>query len=178
LLASYQKRNSRITGDAKHPDSACFSVFIHYGDVMSDSTDRPRILEAIKRCLIDGDEYFQNVMNQLDEIGRASIGMGMTSLIGGYAIKDPKSQFRSALIELDLAERSLEPLITRFKDGRVNKSHFKSEKALILLGDLAGVDYDIFVKKLVDQKGRESTWYRLKELRKKIDDLLHMVEDK
>jgi hypothetical protein len=144
---------------------------------MTDSTDRPRILKAIKKCLVDGDEYFQKAMDELDEIGRGSVGVGMTPLIGGYAIKNPKSYYRSALIEIDSAERSLDPLITRFKDGRVNKSHFTSEEALVLLGDLAGVDYDIFVKKLADQQGRESIWYRLKELRKKINDLLQLVDD-
>jgi hypothetical protein len=144
---------------------------------MNESTDRRRILKAIKKCLDDGDEYFQKAMDELDEVGRGSVGVGMTPLIGGYAIKDPKSHYRNALIEIDSAEQSLKPLITRFKDGRVNKSHFKSENALILLGDLAGVDYDIFVRRLADQQGRESTWYRLKELRKKIYDLIQLTED-
>lgn len=144
---------------------------------MTDIADRLRILRAIRKCLVDGEEYFQKAMDTLDEIGRGSIGVGMTPLVGGYAIKDPKSNYRSALIDIDSAERALEPLITRFKDGRVNDSHFKSKDAIVLLGDLAGVDYDFIVRRLADQTGRESTWYRLKELRAKIEQLLGLIAD-
>ena len=144
---------------------------------MIDSMERPRILRAIKKCLGDGDQFFQNAMDTLDDIGKGSLGMGMTPLVGGYAIKDPKGSYRGALIEIDSAERALEPLITRFRNGRVNESHFKSKSALVLLGDLAGVDYNIIVRKLADQSGRESTWYRLKELRAKIDELMSLIAD-
>ncbi|MDH4213847.1 MAG: hypothetical protein ACFFCT_00365 [Candidatus Odinarchaeota archaeon] len=144
---------------------------------MTETSDRRRMLRAIRKCLVDGKEYFQKAMDTLDDIGRGSIGVGMTPLVGGYAIKDPKSNFRSALIEIDSAERALEPLITRFKDGRVNESHFKSRDAIVLLGDLAGVDYNIIVRKLAEQTGRESTWYRLKELRAKIEDLLRLIAE-
>lgn len=144
---------------------------------MTDSIERHRILKAIKKCLVDGDQFFQRAMDTLDDIGKGSLGIGMTPLVGGYAIKDSKSNYRGALIEIDSAERALEPLITRFRDGRVNESQFKSKVALTLLGDLAGVDYDIIVRKLAEQSGRESTWYRLKELRTKISELMNLVED-
>ncbi len=144
---------------------------------MTDTTDRLRILKAIRKCLIDGEEYFQKAMDILDEIGRGSIGVGMTPLVGGYAIKDPKSNYRGALIEIDSAERALEPLMTRFRDGRVNESHFKSKDAIVLLGDLVGVDYNYIVRRLADQTGRESTWYRLKELSAKIEQLLGLIAD-
>jgi hypothetical protein len=144
---------------------------------MTDTNNRQHVLRAIRKCLVDGEEYFQKAMDTLDEIGRGSMGIGMTPLVGGYAIKDPKSNYRGALIEIDSADRSLEPLITRFKDGRVNESHFKSKEAIVLLGDLAGVDYDIIVRKLADQSGRESTWYRLKELKAKIEEILNLIAD-
>ncbi|MGY5878804.1 MAG: hypothetical protein RTV31_01080 [Candidatus Thorarchaeota archaeon] len=144
---------------------------------MTEETDRPRILRAIKKCLDDGDEYFSKAMDALDEIGKGSMGTGMTPLIGGYGMKDPKSHYRGALVEIDSAERSLKPLTTRYKDGRVNASHFKDEKAMTLLQDLEGMNYTILIKKLVDRSGRESTWYRLKELRAKIEELLILIED-
>ena len=144
---------------------------------MIDSTERPRILRAIKKCLVDSDQFFQKAMETLDDIGRGSLGIGMAPLVGGYAMKDSKSNYRSALIEIDSAERALDPLITRFRDGRVNESHFKSKNALVLLGDLAGLDYSIIVRKLADQSGRESTWYRLKEIRAKIDELMSLIAD-
>ncbi|MBN2228849.1 MAG: hypothetical protein JW779_04575 [Candidatus Thorarchaeota archaeon] len=144
---------------------------------MSNDTDRPRTLRAINKCLTDGEDFFQKAMDALDEIGKGDLGVGMTPLIGGYAIKDPKSHYRGALIEIDSAERSLEPLIIRFRDGRVNQSHFKTERALVLLGDLAGMDYGILIRKLVEQSGRESTWYRLRELKLKIKELIDLVAD-
>jgi len=76
---------------------------------------------------------------------------------------------------VDAAEKALLPLIKRFKDGRVNQSHFTSERAIVFLGDLAGMDYNILIQKLLEQSGRESTWYRLKELREKIADLLELI---
>jgi len=142
---------------------------------MTEEPDRPRILKAIKKCLDDGDEYFSKAMDALDEIGKSSMGVGMTPLIGGYGMKDPKSHYRGALFEIDAAERALIPLTTRYKDGRVNASHFTSERAMTLLQDLEGMNYTILVKKLVDRSGRESTWYRLKELRAKIAELLTLI---
>ena len=139
--------------------------------------DRPRILRAIKKCLEDGDEYFEKAMDALDEIGKGSMGTGMTPLIGGYGMKDSKTHYRGALIEIDSADRALKPLTTRYKDGRVNESHFKSERAMVLLQDLDGMNYTILIKKLVDSSGRESTWYRLKELRAKIEELLSLIVD-
>ena len=144
---------------------------------MTEDMDRSRILRAIKKCLVDGDEYFAKAMDALDEIGKGSMGVGMTPLIGGYGMKDSKSHYRGALFEIDAAERALIPLTKRFKDGRVNQSHFKSERAMVLLQDLEGMNYSILIKKLSDSSGRESTWYRLKELRAKIAELLPLIEE-
>jgi hypothetical protein len=145
--------------------------------VLTDVEDRPRILRAIRKCLVDGDEYFEAAQNSLDEVFKGSLGVGMTPLVGGYAIKDPKSHYRQALISVDSAEKALSPLTTRFKDGRVNESHFTSEKAMVILGDLAGMNYNILIQKLTEQSGRESTWYRLKELREKIAELLELIAE-
>ena len=144
---------------------------------MTEEMDRPRILRAIKKCLVNSDEFFKKAMDVLDEIGKGSMGVGMTPLIGGYGMKDPKSNYRGALIDIDSAERSLKPLTTRFKDGRVNASHFKSERAMILLQDIDGMNYSILVRKLVEQSGRESIWYLLKELRTKIEELLTVIAE-
>jgi hypothetical protein len=144
---------------------------------MTEEIDRSRILRAIKKCLDDGDEYFAKAMDALDEIGKGSVGTGMTPLIGGYLMKDSKTHYRGALFEIDAAERALIPLIKRYKDGRVNQSHFKSERAMVLLQDLAGMNYSILIRKLSESSGRESTWYRLKELRAKIAELLPLIED-
>ena len=144
---------------------------------MTEIEDRPRILRAIKKCLVDGDEFFLAAQDVLDEVSRGSMGVGMTPLIGGYAIKDPKSHFRQAVINVDSAEKALLPLTKRFKDGRVNESHFTSEKAMVILGDLAGMDYNLLIQKLTGQSGRESTWYRLKELREKIAELIDLISE-
>ena len=144
---------------------------------MTEETDRPRILRAIKKCLDDGDDYLAKAMDALDEIGKGSMGVGMTPLIGGYGIKDSKSHYRGALFEIDSAERALIPLTTRYKDGRVNASHFKDEKAMILLQDLEGMNYSLLIRKLTEQSGRESIWLRLKELRTKIEELLTFIEN-
>lgn len=135
------------------------------------------MLRAIRKCLEDGDEYFEAVQDSLDEINKGSVGVGMTPLIGGYAIKDPKEHYRQALINVDSAEKALLPLVKRYNDGRVNESHFKSERAMVILGDLAGMDYNIIIQKLMEQSGRESTWYRLKELREKIAELIELIAD-
>ena len=144
---------------------------------MTDVEDRPRILRAIRKCLVDGDEYFEAAQDSLDEVFKGSVGVGMTPLIGGYAIKDPKSHYRQALISVDSAEKALSTLTKRFKDRRVNESHFTSEKAMVILGDLAGMNYNILIQKLMEQSGRESTWYRLNELREKIAELLELIAE-
>jgi hypothetical protein len=145
--------------------------------VLIEVEDRPRILRAIRKCLVDGDEYFEAAQDSLDEVFKGSVGVGMTPLVGGYAIKDPKDHYRQALIKVDSAENALSPLTKRFKDGRVNESHFTSEKAMVILGDLAGMNYNILIQKLMEQSGRESTWYRLKELREKIAELLELIAE-
>jgi hypothetical protein len=144
---------------------------------MTESTDRLRVLRAIKKCLVNADEFFENAMNTLDEIGKGSVGVGMTPLVGGYAIKDPKENYRAALINIDSAEGALKPLIKRFEDGRVNDSHFTSESAIVILGDLAGIEYDIMIRKLTEGGGRESIWYRLKEIRAKMNELKGMIAE-
>lgn len=144
---------------------------------MTENEDRPRILRAIKKCLVSGDEFFEAAQDSLDEVSKGSIGVGMTPLVGGYAIKDPKNHYRQALINVDSAENALVPLTKRFKDGRVNESHFTSEKAMVILGDLAGMDYNLLIQKLMGQSGRESTWYRLKELREKIAELIDLISE-
>ena len=144
---------------------------------MAKSDDRTRVLRAIRKCLVDGDEYFEAAQDSLDEINKGSVGVGMTPLIGGYAIRDPKEHYRQALINVDSAEKALLPLVKRYNDGRVNESHFKSEHAMVLLGDLAGMDYNIIIQKLMEQTGRESTWFRLKELRGKIAELIELIAD-
>lgn len=145
--------------------------------MLTESEDRPRILRAIRKCLVNGDKHFQDTQDVLDEVNKGSMGVGMTPLIGGYAIKDPKDHYRQALIKVDAAEKALLPLTKRFKDGRVNESHFTSERAMVLLGDLAGMNYIILIQKLLEQSGRESTWYRVKELRKKIAELIELIAD-
>jgi hypothetical protein len=145
---------------------------------LTEIEDRPRILRAIRKCLVDADEYFVDAQDNLDEIYKGSVGVGMTPLIGGYAIKDPKDNFRQALIKVDSAEKALMPLIKRFRDGRVNETHFTSERAIVILGDLAGMDYNILIQKLMEHRGRESTWYRLKELREKIAELLELIAER
>ncbi len=144
---------------------------------MNEEIDRPRILKAIRKCLVNGDEFFQEAMDELDEIGKGSLGMGMTPLMGGYGIKDPKTYYRQALTKIDSADRALRPLIIRYKDGRVNESHFTSQRAMLLLEDLEGMDYGILIRKLSDQSGRESTWYRIRELRAKISELLTLIKE-
>ncbi|MBY8996193.1 MAG: hypothetical protein KGD60_00580 [Candidatus Thorarchaeota archaeon] len=144
---------------------------------MTEIEDRPRILRAIKKCLVDGDEFFQAAQDALDEVSKGSMGVGMTPLIGGYAIKDPRNHYRQALIKVDSAEKALLPLTKRFEDGRVNESHFTSERAMVILGDLAGMDYNLVIQKLLEQSGRESTWYRLKELREKIAELIELIAE-
>ncbi len=145
--------------------------------MMTEEMDRPRILRAIKKCLDNSDEFFKKAMDEVDEIGKGSMGVGMTPLIGGYGMKDPKSNYRGALFEIDSAERALKPLTTRYKDGRVNESHFKSERAMIILQDIEGMNYSILIRKLMEQSGRESIWYSLKNQRTKIEELLPLIAD-
>jgi hypothetical protein len=145
--------------------------------VLTEIEDRPRILRAIKKCLVDGDEYFQKAQDKLDEVYKGSVGVGMTPLFGGYAISDSTAPFKQALIIVDSAEKALLPLTKRFNDGRVNKSHFTSERAMVILGDLAGMDYGILIQKLMEHSGRESTWYRVKELREKVAELIELIAE-
>ncbi len=144
---------------------------------MTEVSDRPRVLKAIKKCISDAHEHFQEAMDALDEIGRASLATGMTSLFGGYQLKDPKRKYRIARIEIKAAEKALFPLTKRFRDGRVNAEHFKDEKALSLLKDLTEFDYQILIRLLWEHKGRESAWYRLEELSNKAKAVFEKVAD-
>ncbi|MHA1770228.1 MAG: hypothetical protein ACTSYL_01735 [Candidatus Thorarchaeota archaeon] len=138
-------------------------------------SDRPRILRAIKKCLSDAYTHFQETMDLLDEIGRGSVGAGMTPLIGGYGMSDPTSNYRKAVVTLDKAEKALRPLAKRVRDGRVNESHFATGDAMVMLRDLIGFDYQLLFDLLAQRRGRESVWYRLKELSEKAKDIFDMV---
>jgi hypothetical protein len=139
------------------------------------SNDRPRIIRAIKTCLSDSYEHFNDAMDSLDSIGMGSMGAGITPLVGGYAMSDDKDKYRSALVKLDSGRKSLEPLAKRIRDGRVDESYFESENALTLLKDIIEYDYDLLIDLLADRKGRESVWYRLRELGEKIKQVFEMV---
>ena len=142
---------------------------------MLDHNDRPRILRAIKTCLSDAYEHFNDAMDSLDSIGMGTMGAGMTPLVGGYAMSDEKDKYRSALVKLDSGRKSLEPLTKRVRDGRVDESYFSSEKAMVILRDIIDYDYDILVDLLAERKGRESVWYILRELGEKVKEVFEMV---
>lgn len=144
---------------------------------MTEETDRPRILRAIKKVLSDVYDYFLDTMEILDNIGRGSLGTGLTPIVGGYAIKDPKEAYREALIRLDTAEKALQPLAKRILDGRVNASHFKDEKALILIKDIMEFDYNLLIERLSKRQSRESVWHRLDELSQKTKEAFELVVD-
>jgi hypothetical protein len=138
-------------------------------------SERPKILKGIRRCLSDAYSLFQEAMDALDEIGKATVGPSMTPLLGGYAMRDPSKYYRTALIKLDSAENALHPLALRLKEGRVNSTHFRDEKAMVLLKDLTEFDYQVLINLLSDRRGRESVWYRLDELSKKAREIHEMV---
>ncbi len=142
---------------------------------MNEFQDRPRILRAVKKCLSNAYDHIQDAMDALDEIGKGSLGAGMTSLVGGFAMKDPKEFYRSALIDLDSAEKALAPLMKRISNGMVSDSHFQDKKAMSLLADLAQFEYKDIVARLLEREGRESVWYRLRELSQKVEDIFKLV---
>ncbi|MEM2143406.1 MAG: hypothetical protein QXQ81_09130 [Candidatus Thorarchaeota archaeon] len=142
---------------------------------MSEPNSREKFLRAIKKCLSDVDIHFQKAIDELDQVGRASLGLGMTPILGRYGIRDPSKHYTNALIELDLAEKSLQPLRKRLGDGTVNASHFTSEKALVMLRDLCEFDYDILVNLLANKRGKESVGLRLVELDRLAVELLNLV---
>ncbi len=144
---------------------------------MTEVSDRPRVLKAIKKCISDAHEHFREAMDALDEIGRASLGVGMTPFFGGYLLKDPKGNYRTARIEVESAEKALYPLTKRFRDGRVNAEHFTDEEALTLLRDLTEFDYQILIRRLLECRSRESVWYRLEELSKRAKAVFEKVAD-
>lgn len=144
---------------------------------MRDTTDRSKFLKAIKKCLSDAYGFFQDAMDALDEIGQASTRTGITGILGGIALKNSESNYRNAIIKLDAAEKSLDPLTKRIRDGRVNESHFKDPKALVLLKDIMDFDYQILMNLLREGRGRESVWYRLRELSQKTEESFNLVAD-
>ncbi len=144
---------------------------------MSQLPERQKFLRAIRKCLSDAHGCFQNAMDALDEIGRGSVAVGVTPIVGGYAMRDPKEDYRAALISLDSAEKALEPLAKRLHDGRVDESHFKLPHAITLLTDLVDFDYNILIALLSERRGRESVWYRLDELSKKATAVFDLVAE-
>lgn len=137
--------------------------------------ERTKTLDGIRRCLSDAQSLFQEVMDTLNEIGKGDFGMTLTPFVGGLAMKDPAKNFRNALIKLDSAEKVLQPLAVRLRDGRVNSSHFKDERAIVLVRDLAEFDYGQLIKLLAQRRGRETVWYRLDELSKKAREAYQLV---
>jgi hypothetical protein len=136
---------------------------------------RQSIIKGIRRCLSDANSLFQEAMDALDEIGKGSMGTAMTPFMGGIAMKDPKRSFRTALIKLDSADKALQPLAIRVRDGRVNSTHFQNESAMVLIKDLTEFDYGLLIKLLSEQRGRDSVWYRLDELSKKAREAYELV---
>ena len=144
---------------------------------MSEIPDRARILRATKKCLSDAYDHIQVAMDALDEIGKGSLGSSMTSLIGGFAMKDPKEYYREALIELDSIHKALIPLIKRYNNGMVNETHFKDEKSKVLMINIIQFDFAGIIATLTERIGRESVWYRLRELSKKVEEIFNLVCD-
>ena len=142
---------------------------------MTEEPDRRRILKGIKKSLSNAYDFFQDAMDTLDAIGKGSVAPGMAPLIGGFAMKNPKDNYRTAMIKVDAAEKALQPLTIRFRDGRVNDSHFTDEEAIRLLKDLTEFDYQLLISILTERKGRESVWYRLRELSEKTEQIFNMV---
>lgn len=144
---------------------------------MSEIPDRARILRATKKCLSDAYDHIQAAMDALDEIGKASLGSSVTSLIGGFAMQDPKSFYREALIEIDSVDKALIPLIKRYNNGMVNETHFRDEKSKVLMTDLIQFDFAGIIATVTERIGRESVWYRLRELSKKVEEIFNLVCD-
>ena len=141
-------------------------------------SDRVRVLKAIRKCLSDAMVFFEESMDILDEIAKPSASAQLGSfVVGGFFFADKDHEFGKALIKLDSAEKSLEPLAKRVRDGRVNASHFKDEYALTLLSDIIEYEYQILIKLLAERKGRESVWYRLKELSDKIQMVMDLIAE-
>lgn len=144
---------------------------------MRDTTDRSKFLKAIKKCLSDAHGFFQDAMDALDDIGKASPRTAMTGIFGGLVLKNSEDSYRAAIMKLDAAEKSLYPLARRVRDGRVNESHFDNPEALLLLRDIVDFDYGILMQFLSERKGRDSVWYRLRELSEKTEEIFGLVAD-
>lgn len=144
---------------------------------MRDTTDRTKFLKAIKKCLSDAHGFFQDAMDALDEIGTASPRTAMTGIFGGIVLKNTENNYRAAIMKLDAAEKSLNPLAKRVRDGRVNESHFGNPEALLLLKDIVDFDYGILMQFLSERKGRDSVWYRLREISEKTESVFNLVSE-
>jgi hypothetical protein len=144
---------------------------------MRDTTDRSKFLKAIKKCLSDAHGFFQDAMDALDDIGKASSRTAMTGIFGGFILKNSEENYRAAILKLDAAEKALYPLARRVRDGRVNESHFNNPEALLLLRDIVDFDYGILMQFLSERKGRDSVWYRLRDLSHKIEEIFELVVD-
>ena len=92
-------------------------------------------------------------------------------------MKNPQEDYRRALIILDSAEKALQPLAIRLRDGRVNSSHFEDERAIVLLKDVTEFDYNILINLLSERRGRDSVSLRLIELRKKAKEAYDLVSN-
>ncbi|MFW9887255.1 MAG: hypothetical protein ACFFER_03685 [Candidatus Thorarchaeota archaeon] len=142
-----------------------------------DTTNRSKYLRAVKKCLSDASGFFQDAMESLDEIGKASTRTAITGIFGGLILKDTEENYRTAVIKLDAAEKSLYPLAKRISDGRVNESHFNNPDALLLLRDIIDFDYGILIQYLSERRGRDSVWYRLREISEKTERVLDLVAE-
>jgi hypothetical protein len=140
--------------------------------------DRVRVLKAIRKCLTDTKDSFQESMDILDEIAKPSASAQLGSfVVGGFFFQDKDHEYGNALIKLDAGENSLEPLAKRVRDGRVNATHFTDDYALTLLSDIIDYEYQILINLLAERKGRESVWYRLKELNDKIQQVMDLIAE-
>jgi hypothetical protein len=138
-------------------------------------SDRARTLNGIRKCLSDACSLFQQTIDALDRIGRASLGTGLTPIMGGYGMKNPQEDYRKALIILDSAEKALHPLAIRLRDGRVNSSHFEDEQAIVLVRDVTEFDYGMLISLLSERRSKDSVSFRLIELKKKAKEAYDLV---
>ncbi|MFW9912402.1 MAG: hypothetical protein ACFFEU_08015 [Candidatus Thorarchaeota archaeon] len=142
-----------------------------------DTSDKSKFLKAIRICLSDALGCFQEAMDALDDIGKASSRTAITGIFGGIVLKNSEGNYRTAIIKLDAAEKALFPLARRVRDGRVNESHFDSAEALLLLRDIIDFDYGILIQYLSERRGRDSVWYRLREISEKTERVLNLVSE-
>ena len=59
----------------------------------------------------------------------------------------------------------------------MNESHFKNKKAIQLLKDVTEFEYTLLIRRLAEESGQQSAWYRLRELSEKVKEIFELVED-